>query len=217
MTNGEAREMQSDARWVWYGGRPSLDLVNTRRNREAAPVEYLGQPADLADWLRAAALVTAARFDPDASPPPDGALLADASLLADDALLADARELREAIDAGIRAAVTGQPFPPAALVELNRWLAAAPTQPPELQMSGAVAILRTRPSLRQPRQALTDIALDAAELLGTGLREKLRICPGPGCAGRFVDDSPAGRRRWCSMAVCGNRSKAATHRHADRV
>ena len=126
MTNGEAREMQSDARWVWYGGRPSLDLVNTRRNREAAPVEYLGQPADLADWLRAAALVTAARFDPDASPPPDGALLADASLLADDALLADARELREAIDAGIRAAVTGQPFPPAALVELNRWLAAAP-------------------------------------------------------------------------------------------
>ena len=23
-------------RWVWYGGRPSLDFVNTRRNREAA-------------------------------------------------------------------------------------------------------------------------------------------------------------------------------------
>jgi predicted RNA-binding Zn ribbon-like protein len=29
-----------------------------------------------------------------------------------------------------------------------------------------------------------------------------------------LDDSPAGRRRWCSMAVCGNRSKAAAHRQA---
>jgi len=58
------------------------------------------------------------------------------------------------------------------------------------------------------------IRADAADLLGTGLRERLRICPGPGCAGRFLDDSPAGRRRWCSMAVCGNRNKAAAHRQA---
>ncbi len=58
------------------------------------------------------------------------------------------------------------------------------------------------------------IAADAAQLLGTGLRERLRICPGPGCRGRFLDDSPAGRRRWCSMAVCGNRSKAAAYRRA---
>ena len=58
------------------------------------------------------------------------------------------------------------------------------------------------------------IAADAAELLGTDLRERLRICPGPGCRGRFLDDSPAGRRRWCSMAVCGNRNKAAMHRQA---
>jgi predicted RNA-binding Zn ribbon-like protein len=67
---------------------------------------------------------------------------------------------------------------------------------------------------RTPRGALALIAADAAELLGTGLRDRLRICPGPGCRGRFLDDSPAGRRRWCSMAACGNRSKAAAHRQA---
>lgn len=186
----------SEARWVWYGGRPSLDLVNTRRNREASPVEYLTSPEDLAEWLHAAGLVTGC-------PEP-----------ANETLLADAIGLREAIDAGVRSAVAGTPFPPAALRELNGWLAAVPAQPPQLRLSGGVAILGL-PSC-PPRQALSDIARDAAELLGTSLRERLRICPGPGCGGRFTDDSPAGRRRWCSMAVCGNRSKAAVHRLAAR-
>ena len=56
-------------RWVWYGGRPSLDFVNTRRNRGAglrdSAAEYLREPADLAAWLVAAGL--AAR--PAAGPP----------------------------------------------------------------------------------------------------------------------------------------------------
>lgn len=38
-------------------------------------------------------------------------------------------------------------------------------------------------------------------------------CPGRGCGWLFAN--PSGRRRWCSMAVCGNRTKA--RRHAERV
>lgn len=38
-------------------------------------------------------------------------------------------------------------------------------------------------------------------------------CPGRGCGWLFAN--PSGRRRWCSMAVCGNRTKA--RRHAQRV
>jgi predicted RNA-binding Zn ribbon-like protein len=34
-------------------------------------------------------------------------------------------------------------------------------------------------------------------------------CPGHGCGWLFVN--PRGTRRWCSMAVCGNRSKVARH------
>jgi predicted RNA-binding Zn ribbon-like protein len=198
MAVSELRGAQSETRWVWYGGHACLDLVNTRRNREADAVEYLERPADLADWLGAAGLVTG-QSQIDAAP-------------MDDALLADVRKLREAINAGVRAAVTGQPFPAAALSELNAWLAAVPAEPPQLRLSGDVAVLGPPASPRQPRQVISDIALDAAEVLGTELRDRLRICPGPGCGGRFADDSPAGRRRWCSMAVCGNRSKAATHR-----
>src|SRR6478735_7523431 len=74
----------ADPRWVWYGGRPCVDFVNTRRRRHAEPVEYLSEPADLAAW--AAALV-------------------DAPGRADAALLREALGLREAIDALVLAAV----------------------------------------------------------------------------------------------------------------
>ena len=96
---------------------------------------------------------------------------------------------------------------------INEWIAAEP-QRPVLRIEAGVAVLSAPRAARTPRGALALIAADAAELLGTGLRDRLRICPGPGCHGRFLDDSPAGRRRWCSMAVCGNRSKAAAYRQA---
>jgi predicted RNA-binding Zn ribbon-like protein len=194
---------QSAPRWVWYGGRPSLDLVNTRRGRQAdgsGGVEYLASPADLADWLIAGGHGDVAAAGPGLARGLD-----------------QARELREAIDAGVRAAVAGAPFPAPALEILNRWLAAAPSLGAQLQLRDGVAVLgqsAIRPTLDQ---VLGGIAADAAELLGTSQRSRLRICPGPGCGGRFADDSPAGRRRWCSMAVCGNRSKAATHRQVVRA
>lgn len=190
-------------RWAWYGGRPSLDFVNTRRNREAgrrdAAAEYLREPADLAAWLHAAGLVPAgsggARFP------------------VDEETLAGALALREAIDAAVTATVAAGSVPVKAVRCVNEWIAAGPERP-ALRIDAGVPVLRAPRSGRTPRGALALIAADAAELLGTGLRERLRICPGAGCGGRFLDDSPAGRRRWCSMAVCGNRSKAAARRQA---
>lgn len=42
-------------------------------------------------------------------------------------------------------------------------------------------------------------------------RARLRICEGADCGWLFIDESRAGRRRWCSMADCGNRAKAKRH------
>jgi len=41
---------------------------------------------------------------------------------------------------------------------------------------------------------------------------RLRQCAASDCARWFLDTSKAGRRRWCSMATCGNRAKAARYR-----
>lgn len=41
--------------------------------------------------------------------------------------------------------------------------------------------------------------------------DRLRHCAHPDCVLYFYDVSPKANRRWCSMAGCGNRAKAARH------
>jgi predicted RNA-binding Zn ribbon-like protein len=57
---------------------------------------------------------------------------------------------------------------------------------------------------------LAAIARSAAELVAEGSRAPLRLCANPQCGLFFYDKSRTHRRRWCSMSVCGNRSKVAT-------
>ncbi|HEY4572072.1 MAG TPA: CGNR zinc finger domain-containing protein, partial [Kribbella sp.] len=54
---------------------------------------------------------------------------------------------------------------------------------------------------------LYNVALLAADLLTGSSREHVRTCPS--CGWLFLD--PRGRRRWCSMATCGNRAKVRAH------
>jgi len=56
---------------------------------------------------------------------------------------------------------------------------------------------------------LAAIARSAAEVL-TEADARLRICANPACGLFFCDNSRTHRRRWCSMAVCGNRHKVAS-------
>jgi len=56
---------------------------------------------------------------------------------------------------------------------------------------------------------LAAIARSAAELIVEGQNAPLKRCANAGCRLFFYDDSRTRRRRWCSMAVCGNRHKVA--------
>ena len=50
----------------------------------------------------------------------------------------------------------------------------------------------------------------AARLDGTWAR--LKACPGPHCGWAFYDRSRNRSSQWCSMRICGNRTKGARHR-----
>ncbi|WP_350281152.1 CGNR zinc finger domain-containing protein [Kribbella sp. HUAS MG21] len=54
---------------------------------------------------------------------------------------------------------------------------------------------------------LHHLAVLAGELLTGSSRGHVRTCPS--CGWLFLD--PRGRRRWCSMATCGNRAKVRAH------
>jgi predicted RNA-binding Zn ribbon-like protein len=53
-------------------------------------------------------------------------------------------------------------------------------------------------------------AVNYLELL-TADPSRVRSCAHPECVLYFYDTSPKRSRRWCSMATCGNRAKAARH------
>jgi predicted RNA-binding Zn ribbon-like protein len=67
------------------------------------------------------------------------------------------------------------------------------------------------PVLDEPLRALAPIARSIADLIAQGGGARIRRCANPRCVLYFRDTSRTGRRRWCSMAVCGNRMKVAAH------
>lgn len=54
---------------------------------------------------------------------------------------------------------------------------------------------------------LSFIAFDALTLIGENKLAFLKRCSNPDCVLLFIDES--GRRKWCSMKICGNRKKVA--------
>jgi predicted RNA-binding Zn ribbon-like protein len=60
--------------------------------------------------------------------------------------------------------------------------------------------------------ALARVTEPLVQELASGNPERLRVCANEMCRWVFYDESRAGQRRWCSMASCGNRAKAARHR-----
>jgi predicted RNA-binding Zn ribbon-like protein len=53
-------------------------------------------------------------------------------------------------------------------------------------------------------------AVNYAELFAA-TPDRIRRCAHRDCVLYFLDTSARGMRRWCSMAVCGNRAKASRH------
>jgi predicted RNA-binding Zn ribbon-like protein len=183
--------------WYWLGGRPAVDLVNTLRERWRRRVDTLATPGDLGLWLMRAELT--------ASPP-----------RVTRALLQETRDLREAIDLCIEAMLAGRPAPTAAARAIDGWLVHA--RPRLTRDHAGTLVLAERPVDDAARAAVASIALDAARMLGTPAEAaRVRICASPTCSARFYDRSPAGRRRWCSMALCGNEAKARRHRARHRA
>lgn len=185
--------------WYWLGGRPSMDFVNTLRERWWRRVETLVTPADLVTWLEQASLVE----------PGSGARCSAA-------VLRSARELREGIDAAVVAVSAGSAVPAGAVRTIDLWLpAAASVASLTLGRDGLPSVAPATPA--DPlAHALGAIALDAAGMLGTDERARARICASDTCSARFYDRSPTAGRVWCSMRGCGNVAKARRHRERAR-
>jgi predicted RNA-binding Zn ribbon-like protein len=186
--------------WYWLGGRPAMDLVNTLRERWWRSVETLVTPADLTCWLKHAELLA-----PRSGASPSAQCLR------------EARELRESIDRAVVALIAGDAVDPGALATIDGWLPAAATR--QKLDGGPDGRPALRPAVPEDplEHALGTLALDAARMLGSDQRSRVRICASETCSARFYDRSPTSARLWCSMRGCGNVAKARRHRVRTRA
>src|SRR6267142_64482 len=128
-----------------------------------------------------------------------------------------ALQLRETIRAMLGAMASKRSLRAPWVAEVNQALASG---------AGASRLLRQdtgwrlglSPGPAGPLRVLTPIARAIADLIVSGQGVEIRKCANPRCVLYFRDRSRTRRRRWCSMAVCGNRMKVAAHvrRHGRR-
>jgi len=65
---------------------------------------------------------------------------------------------------------------------------------------------------RSPDALLIPIAKAMADLVCSEDFSDIKACEGRPCTLYFLDRTRGRARRWCSMAICGNRAKQAAHR-----
>lgn len=179
--------------FVLIGGSLAVDFVNTELVERGARQDLLATDADLVRWARGAGLAVTSAIRSARQTP----------------LVASARTLRAALRALFDARAARRPPSSAQLAVLNRYLESPRRGAPLRYRRGALV----RPAAPLGlASVLEQIADDAAALLLTGAH-RLRRCANHHCILFFVDRSRRSARRWCSMRVCGNRAKAAAHRH----
>lgn len=121
-----------------------------------------------------------------------------------------AMEFRETIRAMLGALATKRPLRAIWVGEVNRalsWGAGAD----RLVRHSAGWRLAFAPDQDDPVRVLAPIARSIADLAALGRGVEIRKCANPRCVRYFRDASRTRRRRWCSMAICGNRMKVAAH------
>ena len=188
-----------DRRFLLVGGRLAIDFANT-----------VYSPATggdgLATWDDVAAFLVAAGAT--ARPGPQG----DAGRS-----VARALALRRVIRDLLAAMAARRPPAPASVAVVNDVLRAGAGHD-RLVADGRGWRLEFASGRDDRTAALGPVARSAAALITEGRAAVVRKCGNPRCVLYFYDDSRGRRRRWCSMAVCGNRMKVAAHarRHGRR-
>jgi predicted RNA-binding Zn ribbon-like protein len=76
----------------------------------------------------------------------------------------------------------------------------------------AVGAPRVEPRGEGVAAALGEVVCDMNHARNNGTWDRLKLCPAEDCLWAFFDASKNRSRRWCSMNVCGNRTKTREYR-----
>jgi len=185
-----------DPQFLYVGGDPALDLVNTVDWTSRGPEEdRLGTYEQLARWAEGAGVLGATagrRLRRVAAERPRAAAAA----------VEYAHRARETLHDLFGAIARGE-SPGAALPRFNRLLAEAMERlelAPGTGDRGAAGYdWRWRGQDSDPRAVVWPVIWSAADLLKSDEVNNVRVCDGDDCGWMYVDRSRNGFRRWCQM------------------
>ena len=197
---------------IFVGDAMALDFLNSVATPVDTPIDWIDSGDGLVHWLDQAGLVPADALKSIRTQALPGEL---------DKVARRARELREWFRGFVDDHV-GRPLVVETLRELeplNRLLA-------QDEMFGRIVLRKTKAvSLafevqrrwRSPESLFLPIAEALAQFICTEEFSRVKACEGDACTLVFADHTRGQARRWCSMAICGNRAKQAAYRQRLRA
>lgn len=193
---------------IFVADAVGLDFLNSIATPIDAPVEWIEDGEGLLDWLEQAQLVPAHALKSIRAHALPGEL---------DKVADQARSLREWFR-GFVQKHKGHSLKTKDLGELeplNRLLERDEVFSQVVQHKNGHAsfALQHMRRWRSPEALLLPIGEALARFVCTEDFSNVKACEGHACTLLFADHTRGHARRWCSMAVCGNRAKQAAHRN----
>ena len=193
---------------IFIADAPGLDFLNSIATPADEAVDWISDGEGLLAWLEQAGMVPPATL---------AAMRAQSTQAELDAIAAQARALREWFR-GFVAPRKGRPLAAKDLLELAplNQLLERDERYEEIvaDTAGAASALELRTNRRW--KSLESLLMPIAEALAKLVCDEdftqVKACEGPRCTLMFADHTRGHARRWCSMAMCGNRAKVAAHR-----
>jgi predicted RNA-binding Zn ribbon-like protein len=189
-----------------------LDFLNSVATSVDTTIDWVDDGEGLLNWLAQAKLAPAEALEQIKVRALPGEL---------DKVADQARALREWFRGFVRLHM-GRPLPPTALHELeplNRLLdrdetfkQLVPHYGADGHHAGHHLRLPTMRRWKSPDTLLLPIGEAMARLVCEENFVDVKACEGESCTLIFADHTRRRSRRWCSMALCGNRAKQAAHR-----
>ncbi len=192
---------------IFIANSLGLDFLNSIATPVDTPVDWLDSGDGLLKWLAQAKLV-----------PVDALNALKARAMPDelDKIADQVRALREWFRGFVRKHM-GRPLPPKALRELGPLNRILGRDEAFSQISrdgdGDRLELRVMRRWRSPESLLLPIGEILARFVCDEDFTHVKACEGHSCTLVFADHTRRRARRWCSMAICGNRTKQAAHRN----
>jgi predicted RNA-binding Zn ribbon-like protein len=193
---------------IFVADAPGLDFLNSLATPVDEEVDWISDGEGLLGWLEQAGMV------------PGEALAAMRAQFAPaefDAVAEQARALREWFRGFVRKR-KGRPLTAGDLRELAplNQLLERDERYGEIVAAGADSEAAFELRAKRRWKSLESLLMPIAEALAKLVCDEdfthVKACEGPRCTLMFADHTRGHARRWCSMAICGNRAKVAAHR-----